>query len=158
MILGESGSFYKVQSDPVLSSGRTGINKDSGTYDSSSMYAYASKEYISIVSNGMSSSPSEEKKVGISYCTHVQGSGWQDYVSDGTTSGTTGSEKRLEAIKIKLDNPEYAGSVQYRAHVQTYGWLDWVKDDEQCGTTGESKRMEAVQIQLTGEVAEYYDI
>lgn len=158
LILGESGSFYKVQSDPVLSSGRTGINKDSGTYDSSSMYAYASKEYISIVSNGMSSSPSEEKKVGISYCTHVQGSGWQDYVSDGTTSGTTGSEKRLEAIKVKLDNPEYTGSVQYRAHVQTYGWLDWVKDDEQCGTTGESKRMEAVQIQLTGEVAEYYDI
>mgnify|MGYP000780421325 FL=1 len=46
LILGESGDFYKVQSDPVLKADRGGIESTSGKYNSSSMYAYASKQYI----------------------------------------------------------------------------------------------------------------
>ena len=39
---------------------------------------------------------------GVTYRTHVQTFGWQDWVSDGQKSGTSGLAKRLEAIDIKL--------------------------------------------------------
>ncbi len=98
------------------------------------------------------------QKTGVSYKTHVQTYGWQDYVSNGEMSGTEGEAKRLEGIQIKLENQEYTGSIQYRTHVQTYGWQDYVSDDAMSGTEGEAKRLEAIQIELTGEMAEHYDI
>jgi uncharacterized protein YjdB/beta-N-acetylglucosaminidase len=152
LILEESEGFYKVQSDPVLTGNRTQINSDDGTYDSSSMYAYVSKDYVYPVSG------KEPQQPMLTYSAHVQTYGWQDYVSAGDIAGTFGESKRVEAIKIKLNNPEYSGSVQYRSHVQTYGWQDWKTDDELCGTSGEAKRLEAMQIRLTGEMAENYDI
>ena len=94
----------------------------------------------------------------VSYRTHVQTYGWQSYVSDGAVSGTTGQAKRLEGIRIRLEDQDYSGSVTYRTHVQTYGWQDWTADDQLSGTTGEAKRLEAVQIKLTGEMETYYDI
>lgn len=38
----------------------------------------------------------------VQYRTHVQDIGWQNFVSDGQTSGTTGQGKRLEATTIQL--------------------------------------------------------
>lgn len=46
--------FYKIQSEPVLNSGRTGINSSSGVYNFSNMYAYLSSDYLKIVSDGQS--------------------------------------------------------------------------------------------------------
>ena len=94
----------------------------------------------------------------ISYTTHVQSYGWQKYVKNGEMAGTSGEAKRLEGIKIKLENQEYSGDVEYRTHVQSYGWQEYVKNDEMSGTSGEAKRLEAIQIRLTGEMAEHYDI
>ena len=94
----------------------------------------------------------------IGYETHIQSIGWQSTVYDGATSGTMGEAKRLESIRINLQNQEYTGNIEYRTHVQTYGWLDWVKNGEESGTTGEGKRLEAIQIKLTGEMANHYDI
>lgn len=162
LILGESGSFYKVQSDPVLSSGRTQINTGSGVYSAANMYAYASKDYVKVVSNGSAGGTTTPTPVptvnGISYRTHVQTYGWLDSVADGAVSGTEGEAKRAEAIKIQLTQKKYSGSVQYRTHVQTYGWLDWVSDGAVSGTEGQAKRMEALQVRLTGEMAQHYDI
>ena len=99
------------------------------------------------------------KTVSIKYTTHVQSYGWQDYVSDGEMAGTQGEAKRLEGIKIKLENQEYLGNVEYRTHIQSYGWeTDFKKNDEMSGTEGEAKRLEAIEIKLTGEIAEHYDI
>ena len=100
----------------------------------------------------------QAEKTSVSYRTHVQTYGWQDYVKDGETSGTSGQSKRLEGIQIKLEHPEYTGDIEYRTHVQTYGWQNYVKNDAMAGTTGQSKRLEAIQIRLTGEMAEHYDI
>ena len=172
LILGESGSFYKVQSDPVLNSGRTKIDKNTGKYNASAMYAYSSKDYIKVVNSGSSGSNnsssgsnnnssgnnSSSTTKGIVYSTHVQTYGWQSNKSNGQTAGTSGEAKRMEAIKIQLSNTGYTGSVQYSTHVQTYGWKDWVADGAIGGTTGEAKRMEAIRIRLTGEVANHYDI
>lgn len=94
----------------------------------------------------------------ISYSSHVQSHGWMPYVNLGITSGTTGERKRLEAIRIHLNNNSLSGTIKYRTHVQTYGWLDWVSNNKISGTTGQEKRAEAIQIKLTGNLAKYYDV
>lgn len=162
LILGESGDFYKVQSDPVLKADRGGIESTSGKYNSSSMYAYASKQYKKINTgtsglNGGNTIP-DTKKTGVIYSTHIQSDGWQASKANGEISGTTGEAKRIEAIKIQLSNIGYTGSVQYSTHVQSNGWKNWVSDGTIGGTTGEAKRMEAIRIRLTGEAANHYDI
>lgn len=94
---------------------------------------------------------------GITYHSHVQTYGWQDWVNDGEMSGTTGESKRLEGFEAKLATSANGG-IQYRTHVQTYGWQDWKSDGEMSGTEGESKRLEALQIQLTGDLANHFDV
>ncbi len=96
----------------------------------------------------------------VQYTTHVQTYGWEsDWAADGEMSGTEGEAKRLEAIKIKLDNTTVDGGIEYRTHVQSYGWeSDWAADGEMSGTSGEAKRLEAIQIRLTGDMAEKYDV
>jgi len=90
------------------------------------------------------------------YQTHIQDIGWQGYVGNGATSGTSGQSKRLEAIRIKLAGID--GGIEYRTHVQDYGWMAWSANDALSGTSGESKRLEAIEIRLTGAAADLYDV
>lgn len=101
----------------------------------------------------------------VSYVTHVQSIGWQDWKSDGESAGTTGKAKRLESIKIQLSNLNNVNGVDlsnsgitYRTHIQTIGWQGWKSNGELSGTTGQAKRLEAIQIKLTGDIAEKYDV
>ena len=64
----------------------------------------------------------------------------------------------MEALKLDLYKPLYAGNVTYSAHIQNIGWQDWKKDGEISGTIGKKLQMEAVKIKLTGEMADHYDI
>ena len=77
----------------------------------------------------------------ISYTTHVQDVGWQDWVKNGKQVGTTGRSLRLEGIKIKISDTGYSGGIRYRTHVQDVGTRGWVKDGELSGTTGRSLRL-----------------
>lgn len=95
---------------------------------------------------------------GVSYRTHVQRDGWQPFVKSGKTSGTTGSAKRLEGIKLQFSDLDYEGDIEYQTHVQSYGWMDWRKNGQLSGTEGEAKRLEAIRIKLTGEVSKHYDV
>ena len=94
----------------------------------------------------------------VSYSTHAEDYGWLAKVYDGAMSGTVGQSKQLEAVKIKLDNPQYSGGIEYRAHVQSIGWMDWSNNGGIAGTEGLSKRLEAIEIKLTGEMSEKYDV
>ena len=94
----------------------------------------------------------------INYTSYVEGIGWQLSVKDGNLSGTSGESKKLEAMKIYLENAPYSGGVTYKSHVQSYGWMSSVSDGSVSGTTGEDKRLEAIQVSLTGEMANQYDI
>ena len=94
----------------------------------------------------------------LSYSSHVQNVGWQNYVFDGALSGTLGESKRLEALKVRLDSQPYEGAIAYGANVQGSGWQTWSQNDALTGTTGTGKYLEAFKIKLTGEMAEYYDI
>lgn len=102
--------------------------------------------------------PIREDKL-IAYTTHVEKVGWQEYVTDGLTAGTSGRSLRLEGIKIKLNNPKYSGDVEYKTHIQNIGWESrFKKNDEMSGTSGKALRLEAIKIQLTGDMADNYDI
>ena len=127
-----------------------GVNASKGVHDSR---AYIAK------TNGTITIPGSADSTNIMYKTHVQSFGWQNWVLNGTMSGTSGKAKRLEGINIKLSNAAYAGGIQYRTHVQTYGWeKEWKKDGAMSGTSGEAKRLEAIQIKLYGEMANHFDV
>lgn len=92
------------------------------------------------------------------YQAHMQDYGWYTTAFNGSTGGITGAAKRMEALKINLENTAYTGGIQYRAHVQNIGWQSWKSNGAVSGTEGKKLRMEAIQIQLTGEMEKKYDI
>lgn len=92
------------------------------------------------------------------YETHIQDIGWQGSKLDGQTAGTTGHSKRLEAIRITLENQMYTGGIEYSTHIQDIGWQGKKSNGVMSGTSGQSKRLEAIRINLTEEMADNYDI
>ncbi|WP_185805351.1 N-acetylmuramoyl-L-alanine amidase [Bacillus canaveralius] len=117
---------------------------------------------IVLVEKGGAAPGSTDKPIitapSLAYSTHVETYGWLDFVANGATGGTVGQAKRLEAMKIDLQDAPYSGDVIYTTHVQEYGWLTSVSDGVTSGTTGEGKQVEAIQVNLTGEMANHYDV
>ncbi len=94
----------------------------------------------------------------VSYRTHVENIGWQNYVKNGATAGTSGQGLRLEGINIKLEDNSLSGNIEYCTHVQNIGWQNYVKNGAMSGTSGKGLRLEAIKIRLTGDLAKQYDI
>ena len=107
------------------------------------------------LSNSTNSFMQGENK--ITYSSHIQSIGWQDYVEDGKTSGTTGRSLRMEAYKIKLDSV-LDGDIVYKTYISKRGWSGESKSNEMSGTSGLSRNIEAIQIKLTGNISNYFDI
>jgi uncharacterized protein YjdB/N-acetylmuramoyl-L-alanine amidase len=99
-----------------------------------------------------------ETTMSLSYRAHVSDVGWQSYVGESQTAGTTGQSHAIEALQFSLADAKYSGDIQCSAHVQDYGWQDYVSSGTISGTTGKSKRLEAIKIKLTGELANQYDV
>ncbi|MEY8413888.1 GH25 family lysozyme [Lachnospiraceae bacterium 62-26] len=100
----------------------------------------------------------QKKPVSVRYSAHVQDIGWQKQVENGVAAGTTGQNKKVEALKIQLSNLEVDGSIEYRANVEGIGWQAYVPNGEVAGTTGQNKKIEAVSIQLKGGIAQQYSV
>ena len=98
-----------------------------------------------------------DKNPTVTYSTHVKDKGWTNKSSNGNTNGTTGENKRIEAVKINLSGFDNL-NVEYSTHVQDKGWVEWVADGNISGTTGQKKRIEAIKIKLTGQQASNFDI
>lgn len=81
---------------------------------------------------------------------HIQGMGWKDYgeITSNTVIGTTGQEKRLEAISLETEGLPDGMNIYVRYHIETEGWSDWIKGGTIAGTVGLGKRMEAIQIKI----------
>lgn len=116
-------------------------------------YPISSSDYI-VEDRSVPDTP----KQAVVYRTHVEKIGWQNFVRNGSLSGTVGESKRLEGIEIKLENAAYSGGIEYRTHVQSIGWQDWRANGKMSGTSGQAKRLEAIQIRLTGEMANHYSV
>lgn len=92
----------------------------------------------------------------ITYGAHVSDIGWQDWVGDGATAGTTGRSKTIEAIQVELPVLSSSSLVSVRCHVRNIGWEDWGRGSG--GTTGRALPIEAIQLKLNGPVEDNYDI
>ena len=93
----------------------------------------------------------------VSYRAHVQNIGWQGYVSNGQTAGTTGRGLRVEGIEVEVSGNPNVG-VRYKSHIEDIGWGNWQTNGNLSGTTGRGLRVEAIRIELTGSDADLYDI
>ena len=95
----------------------------------------------------------------VQYEAHVSSIGWMSSKRDGSTAGTTGQSKSLEALKVSILNPVEDGSVQVDAHVSGIGWQGWdTPSASEGGTTGQGRAVEAVRLRLTGSLAQDYDV
>ncbi|MDJ1122204.1 CAP domain-containing protein [Olsenella sp. YH-ols2216] len=162
-LTGELEKLYDVYyRTHVQSFGWTGWAKNGASCGSEGMSKRLEGLQVKLVPKGQAAPGKTDSvyyaPVTVTYQAHAQTFGWMDWVQNGATAGTEGKAKRLEAIKVKLVNAPFSGSIQANAHVQTYGWRDWVPEGGLVGTSGRSKRLEAVQIKLTGELAKRYDV
>ena len=94
--------------------------------------------------------------INIRYQSHVQNIGWQNYVHNGSLSGTTGQALRVEGVKIFLENAPANVHVKYQAHVEGIGWQDWKYDNSLAGTEGKGLSIEAIKIVLEGLPTGYH--
>ncbi len=97
----------------------------------------------------------------IRYQSHITDIGWQDPVQNGSTSGTTGQSKKIEAFRVEApDLASLGGSseIQYQAYCSYIGWQDPVSNGNQAGTTGENRGVEAIRVNLVGTASQYYDV
>jgi len=95
----------------------------------------------------------------VEYQVHQEGTGWSEWVKNGTKAGVTGKSLRLEAIKFRLLNKgDEDISLQCNPHLENIGWAGFVTEDNTCGTTGEARRLEGLQLNLVGKNADKYSI
>lgn len=97
------------------------------------------------------------------YQTHIQNIGMQEVAFNGSVSGTTGGNLRLEGIKIFVEPYSYDLGVEYQTHIQNIGWEkeagQGLKSNFQfSGSEGKSYRLEGIKINLTGSDADKFDI
>lgn len=98
---------------------------------------------------------SEKDNISVTYRTHVENIGWQNWKKDGELAGTQAQALRLEAMDIKL-NEKLGLKIKYQTHIQNIGWQEWKNDGEMAGTEGQGLRLEAIKIQL--EQQENYSV
>ncbi len=94
----------------------------------------------------------------VEYQSHISDIGWQSTRYNGDISGTTGKNKKIEAISIAINNKTLSGELLYQTYVRGIGWQSEVSSGNISGTTGKSKRIEAIKIRLTDDISENYNI
>ena len=86
----------------------------------------------------------------ISYQAHMRGFGWGNWQSDGLMVGSTGQNRRIEALHIKP-----VGETNVVVHMKGIGNKEYknITKDTLIGTTGQNRRLEAIRI--TGKESFY---
>lgn len=91
-------------------------------------------------------------KIGIEYYAYLEGNVPEEdkILKNGEKAGTTGQNRKLEAISMELINAEKNANIKYMAHVQDIGWMNWVNSDEIAGVLNKGLKIEAIKIKLDG--------
>ena len=92
----------------------------------------------------------KQEELSVEYRAHVQDFGWQNYVTADVEAGTTGQNKKIEALNIKLVNNTSDIKIKYNSYIEGIGWQGTVENGEQTGTTGQNLKMEVIRIWLEG--------
>ena len=104
-----TNGFYRIQSDPVLKSGRTGIDTSTGKYDFANMYAYVSTSYVTIINSGDGSNNNGVTDKRLNGVIKASDGNWYYYANGVIDYSHTGIEKnangwwRIENGKVNFN-------------------------------------------------------
>lgn len=166
-LTGEMAEHYSVYySVHMAKIGWSGYAKDGETVGSTELSKRIEAVRIQLVKKGENEPDTSGVKFingfaknSLTYSGIVQGVGESVSVDNGETLGTIGQAKRLESLKISLDNNgNPTGNISYATHLSGIGWQDETVNGTVNGCTDGTRGIEAVKISLTGEIADYYDI
>ncbi|MGN0262122.1 MAG: glucosaminidase domain-containing protein [Eggerthellaceae bacterium] len=100
--------------------------------------------------------PSRATSPSVSYRSHVAGTGWKAYASNGGTSGGVAAGRDVEAVRVKVSGID--GGVSYAVYFKGTGWQKARTAAQTAGTTGKSTPIQAFRAKLTGAAARSYDL
>ena len=92
----------------------------------------------------------------VTYSSLVEGS-WQNNVSAGEVSGTTGKGIPITGFSLKSNSP-VAGGINYRLHFSNEWWTSDKSNGGQLSSAAGFNSVEAIRISLSGDLATYFDV
>ena len=92
----------------------------------------------------------------VTYSSQVKGA-WQNSVSAGEVSGTTGHGIPITGFSVKTCS-SVAGGINYQLHLSNVGWTSGKTNGGLLSSTAESNSVEAIKISLSGDLASYFDV
>ena len=92
----------------------------------------------------------------VTYSSQVKGA-WQNSVSAGEVSGTTGQGIPITGFSAKTTS-SVAGGINYQLHLSNVGWTSGKSNGVQLSSTAESNSVEAIKISLSGDLATHFDV
>ena len=92
----------------------------------------------------------------VTYSSQVKGA-WQNSVSAGEVSGTTGQGIPITGFSAKTTSA-VAGGIKYQLHLSNVGWTSGKTNGERLSSTAETNSVEAIKISLSGDLATYFDV
>ncbi|RKH65750.1 Ig domain-containing protein [Corallococcus aberystwythensis] len=155
--LGTLPDTYLSLFGPNSSTNLLAVDDDSGVGLASRIEAYLQPGTYYATVRGFNSAQTGNYQIdmncygGIRYQSHVASYGWTGWTLDGQQSGTTGQNRRMEAVQMYLLSLPGV-SVRYSVHLGDVGWTGEYYDGQAAGTTGQQRQMEAIKIWLTGAV------
>ena len=92
----------------------------------------------------------------VTYSSQSNGT-WQNIVSAGEVSGTTGKGIPITGFSAKTTS-FVAGGINYQLHLSNVGWTSDKSNGDQLSSDTESNSVEAIKVSLSGDLATYFDI
>ena len=92
----------------------------------------------------------------LTYSSQAKGA-WQNPVSAGEVSGTTGKGVSITGFSAKI-NSFVAGGINYQLHLSNVGWTSGESSGDQLSSATESNPVEAIKVSLSGDLATYFDV
>ena len=92
----------------------------------------------------------------LTYSSQAKGA-WQNPVSAGEVSGTTGKSISITGFSAKITS-FVAGGINYQLHLSNVGWTSGKSSGDQLSSATESNPVEAIKVSLSGDLATYFDV
>ena len=92
----------------------------------------------------------------LTYSSQAKGA-WQNPVSAGEVSGTTGKGISITGFSAKITS-FVAGGINYQLHLSNVGWTSGKSSGDQLSSATESNPVEAIKVSLSGDLATYFDV
>ena len=149
--------YYRVHASNI---GWMAWAKDGGEAGTTGMSCSLEAVQIKLIKKGAShpdtSGYSHLEIPTLTYSSQVKGA-WQNSVSAGEMSGTTGQGIPITGFSAKTCS-SVAGGINYQLHLSNVGWTSGKSNGDQLSSATESNSVEAIKVSLSGDLATYFDV